>query len=198
MSGTSALLGWIDRQNRPADRQSPRRAGANSTTDSSGHALSLQQIERLVQSVVAEASQLRSARWESVDVLAGPAVPGVPGTVAAYSKPMLLTAKPTRKQVVPDRAGRANKPTVSTYKQALPVGLATQFHFRIDPHGRPFATDAWIRQVALAKDPYAIAIQVTRPGEGQAMTPSQWQCVRSLISELSTLPQSRRADVADR
>ena len=191
MSGTSALLGWID-------RQSPQRAGANSTTDPSAHALSLQQIESLVQSVVAEASQLRSARWESVDVLAGPAVPGVPGTVGAYPKPMLLTAKPTRPQAVPDRAGSANPGAPGTVSTCEPrragVGLPTQFHFRIDPDGRPFATDAWIRQVALAKDPNAIAIQVTRPGEGQAMTPNQWQCVRSLISELSTLPQGRQAE----
>ncbi len=178
MSGTSALLGWIDRPSLLAGRTSRL---ASSAPTPGAHTLSLQQIESLAQSVVAEAGNLRPARWKSVDVLAGPAA-GKP-TVSAYTNSMLLTAKP-------NRAGRAGKPTVS-------VGLPTQFHFRIDPDGRPFATDAWIRQVVLAKDPNAIAIQVTRPGEGQTMTPSQWQCVRSLISELSTLRQSRQGDVAD-
>lgn len=175
MSGTSALLGWIDRPSLLAGRTSRL---ASSAPTPGAHPLSLQQIESFVQSVVAEASNLRPARWESVDVLAGPAAsePAAP----AYPNSMLLAAEP-------NRAGRAGKPTVS-------VGLPTQFHFRIDPQGRPFATDAWIRQVALAKDPNAIAIQVTRPGERQPMTPSQWQCVRSLISELSSLRQSRQAD----
>ena len=154
MSGTSALLGWI----------SPVPA-------SGARALSLQQIESLVQSVVAEASNLRPAQWNSVDLLAGPTTGK--SAVSVFPSSTFLAAEPTRKQAVPDRAGR--------------VGLRTDFHFRIDPHGRPFATDAWVRQIALAQDPNAIAIQVTRPGEGLPMTPSQRQCVRSLISELSTL-----------
>lgn len=143
MSGTSALLGWSDRQSRLADPALP--------------ALSPQQIEGLVHSVVAEAGSLRLARWNSVDVLAGPEI--VPNSTH-------LTAEPNR----------------------------PYFHFRIDRHGRPFASDAWVRQVALGEDPAGIVIQVARNDEGQPMTPIQWQCVQSLISQLSAIQQSRLAD----
>ena len=147
MSGTSALLAWGDRQSRRAD------PGLNPLN----LVLSPQQIDGLVQSIVAEAGNFHPARWTSVDVLAGPEL--VPNSTH-------LTAEPNR----PD------------------------FHFRIDRYGRPFASDAWVRQVTLAEKPTGIVIQVARNGAGQPMTPIQWQCVQSLISELSAIRQSRLAD----
>lgn len=61
----------------------------------------------------------------------------------------------------------------------------TECHFRIDPHGRPFATEAWIGQTVSTENPSAIAIEVSRRGAGQPMTPAQWRCVRSLIAAVS-------------
>ena len=61
----------------------------------------------------------------------------------------------------------------------------TDHHFRVDVNGRPSSTHAWIRQLASATPPTAVAIQVVRRGQNQPMTPPQWNCVRELIIELS-------------
>lgn len=122
MSGTSALLGWIDRQSRPADRQSRL---ANSPRTPGTHALSPQPTESSAQSVVAEAGDLRPTRWESVDVLADPA--GDKPTVSAYPTTTFLAAKPKRKQAVPvptrprtPEEGFARRQPVVTPNEAAP------------------------------------------------------------------------------
>lgn len=150
MSGTSALLGWIDGQSRPS--------GATAAA----FTLTPAQITGLVETVVAQTDKHRLAHWESVDIVSAS---------GSRENLMLLAAEQT--------------PTRNDHPSRL------QAHFRIDETGRPFATNAWIQQIPLERDPTAVSIEVVRTGDGQPMTPTQWQCVRSLISELSTLQEGR-------
>lgn len=98
MSGTSALLGWIDRHSQLAD---PRSGLADATP--TAQALSVRQAGFANQQADFAKQQTGYARAEG------------------FANSTLLTAKPNR--TISKLASPDNKPTLPTSKPALPVRL---------------------------------------------------------------------------
>jgi hypothetical protein len=60
-----------------------------------------------------------------------------------------------------------------------------EWHFFVGPDGRPVRGDRWRDQRAPAGSPHTVRIQVSRPPDGERISPAQWRCVRALVAVLS-------------